>query len=210
MTAELLRRRSFLTFLGASAAAWPLAARAQQRPLPVIGFLNGGPPGFYAPPEFRQGLSQAGFEEGRNVALEYHWANGQYDALPALAADFVRRRVAVIVANSISGTLAAKGATLTIPIVFTVGIDPVELGLVASLNRPGGNLTGVTSLARELVAKRLELLHEAVPATLIAALVNPPTDPNAGNPGRDLPAAARALGLAVPASVLVRADEVIE
>src|SRR5262249_25589315 len=162
---------SFLTLLGASAAAWPLAARAQQqRSLPVIGFLNGGPPGSYAPPEFRQGLSQAGFEEGRNVALEYHWANGQYDALPALAADFVRRRVAVIVTTNISAALAAKGATSTIPIVFQVGINPVELGLVASLNRPGGNLTGVTALARELLPKRLELLHEAVPATVIAAL----------------------------------------
>src|SRR5262249_1940326 len=135
------------------------------------------------------------FEEGRNVALDYHWVDGRYDLLPALAADFVRRRGAVIVANSISGTLAAKGATLTIPIVFTVGIDPVELGLVASLNRPGGKLTGVTSLARELIAKRLELLHEAVPATVIAALINPPTDPNVGNPARDLPAAARILGV---------------
>jgi putative ABC transport system substrate-binding protein len=132
--------------------------------------------------------------KGRNVALEYHWVDGRYDLLPALAADFVRRRVAVIVTNGIAATLAAKGATSTIPIIFQVGIDPVELGLVASLNRPGGNVTGVTSLARELMAKRLELLREVVPAMVIAALVNP-TEQNAGNPARDLPAAARILGL---------------
>jgi len=188
-----LRRRDFIGGLGA--AAFPVAAWAQRAAVPVIGFLFGGPAGSYVSPEFREGLSQAGFEERRNVALEYHWANGRYDLLPALAADFVRRQVAVIVANSISATLAAKGATSTIPIVFGVGINPVELGLVVSLNRPGGNLTGVTSLARELIAKRLELLHEAVPATMIAALINPPTDQNAGNPARDLPAAARILGV---------------
>ena len=191
----MMRRRRFITLLG-GAAAWPFAARGQQAGLPVIGILSGGPPGAYAPPEFRLGLSGAGFEEGRNVALEYHWVDGRYDLLPALAADFVRRRVAVIVTSGISATLAAKGATSTIPIVFQVGIDPVELGLVASLNRPGGNVTGVTSLNRELLAKRLELVREVVPATVVAALVNPMIEQNAGsNPARDLPAAARILGL---------------
>jgi putative ABC transport system substrate-binding protein len=189
-----MQRREFIAGLG-SAAAWPLAARAQQPAVPVVGLLSGGPPGSYASPEFRRGLSEAGFEEGRNVALEYHWVDGRYDQLPVLAADFVRRQVAVIVANSISAALAAKGATSTIPIVFQLGINPVELGLVTSLNRPGGNLTGVTTLARELIAKRLELLLEAAPATVVAALINPPTDQNAGNPARDLPSAARILGV---------------
>jgi putative tryptophan/tyrosine transport system substrate-binding protein len=192
-----MHRRSFLTLLGTSAAAWPLAARAQQVAMPVIGILSGGPAGAYAPPEFRQGLSRAGFEEGRNVALEYHWASAQYDRLPALAADFVRRQVGVIVANGVSAAVAAKGATSTIPIVFQGGIDPVEVGLVASLNRPGGNVTGVTSLSRELMAKRLELLREVVPATVMATLVNPQIEQNAGNPARDVPAAARTLGLQV-------------
>jgi putative tryptophan/tyrosine transport system substrate-binding protein len=189
-----MRRRQFIGLMG-GAAAWPLAALAQQPTMPTIGILSGGPPGAYALPEFRQGLSWAGFEEGRNVALEYHWVDGRYDLLPALAADFVRRRVAVIVTSGISATLAAKGATSSIPIVFQVGINPVELGLVDSLNRPGGNVTGVTSLARELMAKRLELLREVVPATLVAALVNPMIEQIAGNPARDLPAAARILGL---------------
>jgi putative tryptophan/tyrosine transport system substrate-binding protein len=190
----MIRRREFIAGLG-SAVAWPLIARAQQSgKLLTIGVLSGAPAGSYAPPEFRQGLSQAGFEEGRNVALEYHWVDGRYDLLPALAADFVHRQVAVIVTGGIAATLAAKGATATIPIVFSVGIDPVELGLVASLNRPGGNVTGVTQLARELMPKRLELLRDAVPATVIAALINP-TEQNAGNPARDLPAAARNLGV---------------
>jgi putative ABC transport system substrate-binding protein len=189
----MIRRREFIAGLGG--AALPVAAWAQQAAVPVIGLLSGGRPGSYASPEFRRGLSQAGFEEGRNVALEYHWVDGRYDLLPALAADFVRRQVAVIFANNISAALAAKGATSTIPIVFQVGIDPVELGLVASLNRPGGNLTGVTSMARELIVKRLELLLEAAPATVVAALFNPPPDQNAGNPARGLASAARILGV---------------
>jgi ABC-type uncharacterized transport system substrate-binding protein len=192
---EHMYRRSFLTLLGGAAAAWPLAARGQQRPaLPVVGILSGSPSGTYAPPDFREGLSQSGYVEGRNVALEYHWADGQNDRLPSLAADFVRRQVNVIVTSGIAATLAAKAATSTIPIVFTTGVNPVQLGLVASLNRPGGNLTGFTSTDSELTAKRLELLHEVVPKTaVIAALVNP-TQQNAANTTGNLQTAARILG----------------
>jgi putative ABC transport system substrate-binding protein len=193
-----MRRREFITLLGA-AAAWPFAAGAQQA-MPVIGFL-----GIRAPGEdpqlltaFRQGLTQSGYVEGQNLAIEYRWAESQYDRLPALAAELVRRRVAVIVATAIPAALAAKAATTIIPIVFTGGVDPIEFGLVASLRRPGGNLTGVTSLTVELGPKRLELLHEAVPtATTIALLVNP-TNPNAETQARDAQAAARILGLGLP------------
>jgi putative ABC transport system substrate-binding protein len=193
-----MRRREFITLLGA-AAAWPFAAGAQQA-MPVIGFL-----GIRAPGEdpqlltaFRQGLTQSGYVEGQNLAIEYRWAESQYDRLPDLAAELVRRRVAVIVATAIPAALAAKAATTIIPIVFTGGVDPIEFGLVASLRRPGGNLTGVTSLTVELGPKRLELLHEAVPtATTIALLVNP-TNPNAETQARDAQAAARILGLGLP------------
>jgi putative ABC transport system substrate-binding protein len=170
-----LRRRDFIAGLG-SAAAWPLAARAQQRAIPVVGFLSGNSPG----PLRRQvaalhsGLKEVGFVEGQNVALEYRWAEGQYDKLPGLAAELVRRQVAVIIAVTNAGALAAKQATTTIPIVFNVGQDPVKIGLVKSLNRPGGNMTGVTQFAVGLTAKRLGLLREMVPrATTIAVLVNP-------------------------------------
>jgi putative ABC transport system substrate-binding protein len=190
-----MRRRDFITLLG-STAAWPLAARAQQPTMPIIGFLSTGSPNALANlvAAFRQGLNEIGYVEHRNVGIEYRWAEGQYDRLPALAAELVRRQVAVIAATGGGPSpQAAKAATATIPIVFHVGGDPVAAGLVASFARPGGNITGVVSLNPELVPKRLELLREVVPtANLIAVLINP----RAGNSYlSDLPAAARTLGL---------------
>jgi len=188
-------RRKFLASLG-GAAAWPLAAHAQQAAMPVVGFLNSASAESFAPfvVAFRQGLSETGYIEGRNVAVEYRWADEQYDRLPALATDLVRRQADVIAANQISAE-AAKAATGTIPIVFTTALDPVQLGLVAALNRPGGNLTGVTTLNVELLPKRIELLHQLSPtATEVALLVNP-TNPSAGALSRDAHAAARSLGL---------------
>ncbi|MGH9894706.1 MAG: ABC transporter substrate-binding protein, partial [bacterium] len=187
-----MRRREFITIFGTTTLAWPLAVRAQPSAMLVIGFLNGASAelsAHYVGP-FRQGLSEAGYVEGRNVVIDFRWANGQYDRLPALAADLVRRRVSVIAATSTPTGLPAKAATTSIPIVFVTGSDPVELGLVASLNRPGGNLTGVTTLAVGLGQKRLELMRELVPtATLIAVLVNP-TGPNLAAVLRDLQGAA--------------------
>jgi ABC-type uncharacterized transport system substrate-binding protein len=191
-----MRRREFITLLGSAATAWPLGVRAQQAAIPVVGFLNSASSELYAGQlsAFRQGLSDAGYVEGRNVAIELRWAENQYERLPALAADLVRRQVAVIAVNN-PAALPAKAATKTIPIVFTVGFDPVALGLVASLNRPGGNLTGVTSLNIEMGPKRLDVLHEAAPAATIIALLINPKNSNAEAMSSELRAAARTRGL---------------
>jgi len=192
-----MRRRAFITLLGGAAAAWPLAARGQQPAMPVLGFLNGGTAVGYAPmvAAFRQGLNEAGYVEGRNVAIEYRWAEGHYDRLPALAADLVQQKVTVIAATSTPAALAAKAATSTVPIVFTTGGDPIKLGLVASLGRPGGNLTGVTTLNVEVGPKRLELARELFPgATTFALLVNP-ASPLAATVSKDLQAVADTLGV---------------
>jgi putative ABC transport system substrate-binding protein len=191
-----IRRRNFLAALGGATLGWPLAGSAQQSAMPVIGYLNSTSASGWSArlAAFLQGLQGAGYREGQNVAIAYRWADCHNDRLPALAAELVRMQIDVLVANGPSA-LPAKAATRTIPIVFTTGADPVQLGLVTSLNRPGGNLTGVTTLNMEMGAKRLQLLHELVPnATSIAMLVNP-TDPNAETNTRDAQAAARTLGL---------------
>jgi putative tryptophan/tyrosine transport system substrate-binding protein len=191
-----MRRREFIAGLGSAAAAWPLAGHAQHPAMPVVGFLNGASADGYAPmlAEFRRGLKETGYVEGQNVAVVYRWLEEQYDRAPAMTAELVRRQVDVIVANT-PGNLVAKAATTTIPIVFTTSSDPVQIGLVASLSRPGGNITGVTQINVEVAPKRLELAHQLVPtATLFAVLVNP-TNPNTETQLRDLQVAARVLGL---------------
>jgi len=195
-----MRRREFMTLLG-GAAAWPLAGRGdskvQQPALPLIGFVSGGSPsGFaYLVRAFRQGLTEAGYVEGRNVAIEFRWAEGQYHRLPGLVADLISRQVSVLAATTTPGALAAKAATTKIPIVFATDSDPVQVGLVASLSRPGGNITGVSNLNVEVGPKRLELARDLIPAgTVIALLVNPDS-PLSETVSKDLQAAARTLGL---------------
>jgi putative ABC transport system substrate-binding protein len=192
-----MKRREFITLLGGAAAAWPLAARAQQTAMPVIGFLNGTSLQGYGRflLAFRKGLGEAGYTEGRNVRIEYRWAEGNYDLLTALAADLVRRRVDVIAATSTPANVVAKAATTTIPIVFTTSSDPVKLGLVASLSHPGGNVTGAVTLNVEAAPKRLELLHSMVTtAGILGALINPDRSGAADDQLKALQEAARALG----------------
>jgi putative ABC transport system substrate-binding protein len=193
-----VRRRAFITLIG-GAAAWPFAARTQQSALPVIGFLNGASPDAYVPflTAFQQGLKETGYVEGQNVAVEYRWAYGQYDRLPGMAADLVRRQVTVIAATTTPAAVAAKAATTTVPIVFEMAPDPVTLGLVASLNRPGANVTGVTQLNSMLEGKRLGLLHELAPNAAVIAMLVDPNFPNAQNQVSDLQAAARARALQI-------------
>jgi putative ABC transport system substrate-binding protein len=192
-----MRRRKFIKLIGGAAAALPLTARAQQQPMPVIGFLNSGSPDGYAPmvSAFHQGLKAAGYVEGQNVAIEYRWANGDYDRLTSLAGDLVRRQVSVIAATSTPANLVAKASTNTIPIVFTAGNDPVQMGLVASLNRPGGNVTGATQLTGEVVPKRVELAHELTPSATILGFLANPRNSNADADTKAAQAAAATLGL---------------
>ncbi len=202
-----MRRRDLVASLAATAAAWPLTARAQQKAMPVIGYLHPGSPG---PTEsrlaaFRQGLSETGYVEGQNVAIETLWAEGRYDRLPALAADLVGRKVDLIVASGVPSALAAKSATLTIPIVFHSGDDPVAAGVVASFARPGGNLTGVSMLNVELTAKRLELLAELVPQARVIALLANLNSPGTERIIRDVQEAARAKRVQLP--ILKAVDE---
>jgi putative tryptophan/tyrosine transport system substrate-binding protein len=193
-------RREFILLVGSAAAAWPVAARAQQPAMPVVGLLVAGSPGSsaqVAAPAFRKGLAEAGYIEGRNVAIEYRYAEGQYDRLPGMATDLVRRQVVAIVASPTPAALAAKSATGTLPIIFSVPDDPVELGLVASISRPGGNATGVSFLLSELAPKQMGLLRELVPPARRFGLLVNPANKNAEGVTRDLKAAATKIGVEV-------------
>src|SRR5215471_18189176 len=192
-----MRRRAFIEGIAALGVAWPLAARAQQSSMPVIGYLGPGSAqsDAFRVTGFRQGLKEAGYVEGQNLTVEYRWAEDHHDRLPAMAADIIRRQVAVIVATSASATLAAKAATTTLPIVFETAADPVKLGFVGSLSRPGGNLTGVSQLGEEEAPKRLELLRELLPTARIMALLVNPAEPIARDQVSVSLAAAKTLGL---------------
>jgi putative ABC transport system substrate-binding protein len=191
-----MRRREFITLLSGAGVAWPFAAQAQQPAIPVIGFLYSASPGPFASEvnAFRRGLNETGFIEGRNVAVEYRWAEGHYDRLPGLAAELVRLPVAVLAASGITAARAAKASTVTIPIVFNTGGDPVKLGLVTSLNKPDGNLTGVATLGKMLVAKQFEVLHELVPKADAVAFLSNPNNAATETETSDVQAAADALG----------------
>jgi putative tryptophan/tyrosine transport system substrate-binding protein len=192
-----MKRREFITLLGGAAAAWPLTARAQQPAVPVVGFLSSASAAAYKRfvSAYQNGLSEAGFVDGRNIAIEFRWAEGQYDRLPSLARELVRRPVTLIVASGgLPSVAAAKAATATIPIVFTLGSDPVKFGIVASLNRPGGNITGVTLLAYLLDAKRVELLHELLPDVAVIAMLVNPKGTQAETQVKDFQVATRSLG----------------
>jgi putative ABC transport system substrate-binding protein len=206
----MIRRREFITLLGGAAAAWPLAARAQQQALPVIGYLGTASAGSTGVDldGFRQGLADSGFVDGRNVTIEYRWGEGRNDRMPALVAELVARRVAVMIVTSNSGVLAAKAATSSIPVVFSMGGDPVKLGLVASFDRPGGNFTGIHVLTDVLIKKRLELLHELIPnASVIAVLLNP-SNPDIETRLHDVQAAALALGQQIHVLMASTAGEI--